>query len=459
MGTDLPQQGQADEGALRQLAEALRKREELVALREQMLDAMTEFRQSQSDDLQDQLKDGRDANAQLVIASLRMQDAAEVAEQDSRRKDEFIAMLSHELRNPLAAMHNVINILGRISNAEPRLPWIHGVLDRQVGQLTRLLDDLLDAARVRTGKLVLKKQRIALQAVIEQAIEACRPSIDARGQWLTVQSPAPKVWVYGDPARLTQVFSNLIHNASKYTQQAGRLSVRLSCTDTTSEVCIADNGYGIAADALSRIFELFEQEDQSLAHSDGGLGIGLALARKLLHLHQGTVSAFSAGRGLGSVFTVELPLATETSSTEATQQVPAAPSAGTKSSLSIVLIEDNPDANESLAALLRMVGHAVFSAYDGQAGVALVLAVRPQVVLCDLGLPLLDGLQVAARLRSAIEAPQPLLVALTGYGQSGDFERSLAAGFDAHLVKPIEPHALLTLLHAHSQRVTGSELT
>jgi signal transduction histidine kinase/ActR/RegA family two-component response regulator len=450
--TPLPPAG--EDGDLQAREAELRRREELLGVRETMLEAMTEFRQTQSDALTTQLRDGRDANAQLVVTSLRLQALAEAAEKASLRKDEFLAMLSHELRNPLAPMHNVIEILGRISGAEPSLPWIHGVLDRQVGQLTRLLDDLLDAARVRTGKLVLRRQRVAVRTFIEQAVETCRSLAEARGQALTVHLPDAAVWVDGDPARLTQVFTNLLNNASKYTQQGGTIDVRVQAGHAKLTVSVIDNGCGLTAEALPRIFELFAQEDQSLAHAQGGLGIGLAVVRELVHLHGGSVRAVSAGPGQGCEFVVDLPLMADVTLSAAPSPavtIPPPPEAAPP--LSIVLIEDNVDANQSLAAVLQMAGHEVVSAYDGPAGATLALAIAPQVVLCDLGLPGMDGLQVATLLRNSSAEPRPMLVALTGYGLAGDLERSKAAGFDAHLVKPVDPRALLALLKQEAERL------
>jgi len=452
----------ADDGseALRAREEAVRAREEALHLREQSIEALEaqasvqrDFAQSQCDRFEDLAQNNREANERLVIATLESQARSEAAEEAIARKDDFLAMLSHELRNPLAPIRNAAALLDMVSDAEPRLPWIHGVIKRQVEQLARLLDDLLDVARVRSGKLVLQRRPVAAREFIEQAVESCRPLAEARRQELTVMLPAQPVYVDGDPTRLTQVFANLLNNAVKYTGEGGAITVSAQAVDQTLVVRVQDNGSGIAPEAQARIFELFSQEDHSLAHAQGGLGIGLSLVRRLVEMHGGTVEVASDGEDRGSEFVVVLPLLQG--------QLPPGPPAELQSPpavrrrLRIAVIEDNVDANDSLSVLLTLVGHEVFSAYDGTSGAALVLENRPQMVLCDIGLPGMDGLAVAAYLRAEMQEGLPLLVALTGYGQTEDRARALAAGFALHLTKPVDTQALLALIDGLADRLAG----
>ncbi|MBA3598738.1 MAG: response regulator [Methylibium sp.] len=442
----------AGEDALRARGEALRLREEHVLRRETTADSDEALVLTQADRLAERALQIREANERLVIASLHSQELTEVAEQANERKDDFLAMLSHELRNPLAPIRNAVAILGLVSHAEPRLPWIHAVIDRQVAQLTRLLDDLLDVARVRSGKLVLQRRPVAAREFIEQAAESCRPLAEARRQQFTVALPAEPVYVDGDPTRLTQVFANLFSNAVKYTHEGGTVAVSAQAVEQTLVVRVQDNGRGIAPEAQARIFELFTQEDHSLAHAQGGLGIGLSLVRRLVELHGGTVAVASDGEDRGSEFVVALPLLQG--------QLPAVPAElqsrpAARRGMRIAVIEDNVDANDSLNVLLTLVGHEVFSAYDGTSGASLVLESRPQMVLCDIGLPGMDGLAVATYLREEMREALPLMVALTGYGQTDDRARALAAGFALHLTKPVDTQALLALIDGLADRLAG----
>jgi signal transduction histidine kinase/ActR/RegA family two-component response regulator len=393
----------------------------------------------------------RDANEHLVIATMNAQALTEAAQRDNRQREQFLAMLAHELRNPLAPIVNALAVLHHVTTPEPLVAWAHDVIKRQVDHMTRLLNDLLDVSRVTSGKITLQKQATALSQVMMHAIEACGPPIKDRNQHLKVAIPPQTLTLDGDPARLAQVFSNLLNNASKYTQEGGAITFSAEQQGNTVVVRVADNGFGISAEVLPSIFELFAQEERSLAHAHGGLGIGLTVVRAIVQMHAGTVTVKSPGPGKGSEFTVTLPLMTS-ALPEGAATVQTEP-ASTKVPYRIVLIEDNRDASASLKKLLQLAGHKVAAAFDGVTGVQLVLADRPQIVLCDIGLPGMDGYAVTARLRVEMKPPLPIMIAITGYGQPEDRARALAAGFDHHLVKPLNPDDLLRLIAAQGDSI------
>ena len=384
----------------------------------------------------------RQANEHLVIATLAAKELTEAADLAHRRQDEFLAMLAHELRNPLAPIRSAVALLARMNSTEPMLPLIREVIQRQVGHMARLLDDLLDVSRVTSGKVTLQRRPTAVGEFVDQAVETCRALIDARHQLLTLDMPATPPFVDGDPVRLAQIVGNLLHNAAKYTQEGGTIALSARRQGETVVIRVSDNGIGISAEALPHIFDLFTQDERSLSRSQGGLGIGLTVVRSMVELHAGTVEARSGGLGRGSVFIVTLPRlehAVEAASTFAS----AAP-APTRAR--ILLIDDNVDAGVILAMLLRLSGHEVAVALDGPRALEAFAEVRPQIVLCDIGLPGMDGYAVAARMRERGPGSMPVMIALTGYGGSKDRERALAAGFDHHLVKPADPEALLRLI-------------
>lgn len=386
----------------------------------------------------------RDANEHLVIATMDAQALTEAAERGNRQREQFLAMLAHELRNPLAPIVNALAVLHRVGTPEPLVPWAHDVIKRQVAHMTRLLNDLLDVSRVTSGKITLQKRPVALSDMMIQAVETTAPPIKDRNQKLTVEIPSDLLIVNGDAARLTQVFSNLLNNAAKYTQEGGAITFSAEEKGEAVVLRVADNGFGIAADVLPMIFELFAQEDRSLARAHGGLGIGLTVVRAIVELHGGTVTAKSRGPGEGSEFTVSLPLLKGALPEIATEvEVQAGPS---KLPYRIVLIEDNVDANASLKTLLELTGYHVASAYDGPTGVRLVQSTRPQLVLCDIGLPGMDGYAVIAQLRTEMKPPLPVMIAITGYGQPDDRTRAIEAGFQDHLVKPVNADDLLRLI-------------
>jgi signal transduction histidine kinase len=393
----------------------------------------------------------REANENLVIATIHAQAMTEASERANQQKERFLAMLAHELRNPLAPIVNALAVLRRVATPEPLVPWAHDIIKRQVDNMTRLLDDLLDVSRVTTGKVALQKHPIAVSDVMLQAVETSRPSIDARNQHLTVAIPPTPLTIDGDLARLVQVFSNLLNNAAKYTQQRGAITFSGKQQGDAVVLRVADNGFGITAESLTGIFELFAQEDRSLARADGGLGIGLTVVRAIVEMHGGAVTATSPGPGQGSAFEVTLPLLETPASPHV--RTPGGEHTPSEGRFRIALIEDNVDVSFSLKTLLQLMGHEVATAFDGASGVKLVQAERPQVVLCDIGLPGLDGYGVIMQLQKEMTPPLPVMIALTGYGLPEDRTRALTSGFDHHLVKPVNPEDLLRVIMAEGERI------
>jgi signal transduction histidine kinase len=368
--------------------------------------------------------------------------ADELAEMD-RRKDEFLAMLAHELRNPLAAIMTAIGILERKPTDDTKEARMRGIIHRQTNHLARLVDDLLDVSRITRGKVELRSGRLDLRAVLLQVVQVIRPITEARGLGLEVSLPEGPLLISGDATRLEQVFTNLLDNAAKYTD-SGHISLRVEKegVDGTAQavVRVRDTGIGIPPDVLPRIFDLFAQADTSLERTRGGLGIGLTLVRQLVHLHGGQVQAVSPGPGLGAEFVVRLPLLH-------VHEVSLAPPVNTVSrgGRRILLVEDNPDARQAMRELLELWGHDVEVAPDGLQGVELAVRKPPELALVDIGLPGLDGYRVARELRMRI-GRDIRLVAITGYGGPEGHDRALEAGFDLHIVKPVKPDELDRLL-------------
>ena len=384
----------------------------------------------------------REANEHLVMATVNAQGLRDDAEAANRRQNEFLAMLAHELRNPLSPISMAAAMLERVPEASPQQINLTRVIGRQVDHMARLLDDLLDAARISSGKVMLSIQPVLLSEVLEQAVETIQPRIGERQQTLRLDLPADALAVDGDKVRLTQVFSNLLGNASKYTGDFGELSLSAAMQSDQLIVTIEDNGHGIAPDIIPHIFDLFTQGPRSLARSEGGLGIGLNVVRNLVAMHRGTVEAHSAGADGGSRFTVTLPL----SSGKAEPGPAPGAVGGHGGGRQVLLIEDNVDACQTLENLLALEGHTVRCAYDGASGLALALESQPDVVICDIGLPVLDGYDLIRRLRQSPHGQRPVAIALSGYGQADDRARALGAGFDHYFVKPVSPDALLALL-------------
>jgi signal transduction histidine kinase len=370
-----------------------------------------------------------------------------LAEAD-RRKDQFLALLSHELRNPLAPMMAGLELLrgkfeapdasGAIDDSMRRT---RDVIERQTQHLARLVDDLLDISRISSGKIELRKARVVVQEIVEQAIATSRPIIDARGHELRVSSPLEPLYVHGDAVRLVQVLANLLNNAARYTPEHGRIAVNCARNGDSVQISVVDNGRGISSEFLQHVFDAFTQEH---AHSGSGLGLGLSVVQHLVQLHDGEVSAKSPGPNQGSEFVLRLPLMSPAEIAEGSNGAKAGPTVGEPQArpLSIVLIDDNEDIRELLSALLRSWGHRVEVAGDGEEGCLLALREQPDIAFVDIGLPDIDGYGVAQRLRSRLQRGQLRLVAMTGFGQASDKRRALEAGFDLHIVKPASIDAL-----------------
>jgi PAS domain S-box-containing protein len=371
----------------------------------------------------------------------------EELKEDDRRKDAFLATLSHELRNPMAPIQNSIAILkARGGHNDPDTEWASNVLERQVAHMSRLLDDLLDMSRITQNRLELRQQEVEIHSVIEAAVETSRPAIDGGHHRLRLLPAPHPVRLQVDPVRLAQIFTNLLNNAAKYTDDGGEITV--SVTSAVSEVIVSvkDNGIGLTRENLATVFEMFSQASLSRGRSRGGLGIGLSLARALVRLHGGTIQARSDGPGKGSEFIVTLPLTRSGHAAPASEvQLAQSPAAASRRAKRIVVVDDNQDAADSLTALLRIKGHQVEVAYDGESAIALVMRALPDLVLLDIGLPGKSGYQVAREIRDHTSG-RTVLVALTGWGKDEDKRRALESGFDQHFTKPLTVDQLEDIL-------------
>ena len=406
---------------------------------------------------------GRTIDADLVAVASDVASRAAIAldnallyrkihDQD-RRKNEFLAMLSHELRNPLAPITNAVHVLQTNDTDAKRHDWAREVIGRQVKQLSRLVDDLLDVSRITQNKIELKIEAVDVAAVVAVAVETVRPLIDAQEHALSVLLPEQPMRIRGDFARLAQVLANLLNNAAKYTDRKGRIALIAEQEGAEIVFRIRDSGIGIPASALPTIFELFTQVEQTLDRSQGGLGIGLTLVERLVKMQGGSVSASSAGRNLGSEFTVRLPAMPVDQRVAAGRRAAERYNASSPGEFSVLIVDDNRDATDSMAMLLAMEGYDVRVAYDGPQALDSVRTARPDVILLDIGLPGMDGFQVAERVRADPENSSIVMVAVSGYGQEEHRSRSTQAGCDHHLVKPIEPAVVSELLASlHSTR-------
>jgi signal transduction histidine kinase/ActR/RegA family two-component response regulator len=428
--------------------------EEFLLRRIRVLEDEVEALRSMAEEkrrLDDTVAQLRDANEHLVLAAVQAQHLQEDAEAANRRQNEFLAMLAHELRNPLSPIGMAASLLERTPNASPQLHKLSRVIGRQVEHMAKLLDDLLDAARISSGKITLKTQPLVLADVLQQAVETMQPCIQERRQSLQTELPPESVVVEGDQVRLTQVFTNLLANASKYTPDGGMLRLSARVTPDEVTVVLEDSGNGIAPEIIPFIFDLFTQGPRTLARSEGGLGVGLNVVRNLVNMHAGTVAAESRGAGQGSCFTVRLPRSGRRSVDRGAARV--AVTGGRKR---VLVVEDNPDTCATLAACLRDEGHEVVTALDGRSGLAAALERPYDVIVCDIGLPGLDGLGLIRAVRAAVGngagpgagGSRPVAIAMTGYGQAEDQARGLDAGFDHYLVKPVGLEALLPLIGA-----------
>jgi len=362
----------------------------------------------------------------------------------NRSKEEFMALLSHELRSPLSPIINALNILRQMKTDDPIIEQAGNVIDRQVGVMVRLVDDLLDISRITKGKLRLTKEQVELRVVVNRAAETARPFMDARKHDFSVSLPTEPIWVEADPARMEQVVVNLLNNAAKYTDSGGLIRMTVNHEGSEAVIRVRDNGVGIAPELLPHIFELFTQVDGSLGRSYGGLGIGLALARNLVELHEGRLQASSGGLGKGCEFTIKLPMLQNPPVRETKTVVELGGNAGR--SLRVLVVEDNVDAADTLSLLLRLHGHEVQLARTGPTALEMASASRPDVVLLDIGLPGMDGYEVAKRLRERLEFKDVMMCALTGYTPSeSDRQRQQETGFNHYYVKPVNLAKLLEL--------------
>jgi len=408
-----------------------------VAIRAAIAFAAAQLYQS----LQDEIQERRRAEARL--------------EEANKRKDEFLAMLSHELRNPLAPIGNAVEIIRRLGGHDAKLMWATDITDRQLRQLTRLVDELLDVARIGQGKIVLQSAPLELTALIGQCIDMQRAALSARRQTLTQAMPGAPVWIHGDGARMQQVINNLLSNANKYTPEGGSVHVAITLEQGLAVLTVRDNGMGIEPELLPRVFDLFEQGKRALDRNQGGLGVGLTLVQRLVKLHDGRVEAHSAGVGQGAEFRVYLPCLQ--SATAHDRGHPSEALGTSAVCRRLLIVEDNPDIADTTATMLAITGHTVRCARDGAQAITEAQSFMPEVVLLDVGLPELDGYQVARRLRQLPQTRHALIIGLTGYGMPADRQRGREAGFDHHLLKPADPAELRTLIEAWSPETADAE--
>jgi signal transduction histidine kinase len=400
------------------------------------------------------------ANNELAASNEALQ--AEIAEraraeaallEADRHKDEFLAILAHELRNPLAPIRNAVEIMSRFPLENPKLKWSRDVIDRQAVHLTRLVDDLLDISRITRGTIRLAQEPVRSETIIARAVEALQPMIAEHRHELSIDCPDGSLMVRGDLTRLVQILGNLLNNAAKYTNDGGRIHLSVRRERKSVEFRVKDNGIGIAQDSQSKLFNLFSRLETTDDRTPGGLGIGLALVRKLVEMHSGEVAVHSAGLGEGSEFVVRIPLLDGVPADVAR----AARTATATPRHRILVADDNPDALESLALLLECDGHEVWKAANGAEAVQLAAQCQPHLALLDIGMPVVDGYEAARRIRSETWGKAMMLVALSGWGQTSDVQRSRDSGFDTHLVKPASFDALAQLLSRVPPGPTGGK--
>lgn len=375
---------------------------------------------------------------------------AEALKEADRRKDEFLATLAHELRNPLAPIRNSIQMLQMAGSPEQAELNVYRIIERQVNHMVRLVDDLLELSRITSGKIELQPDVIDLADAVHNAIETSRPLLQTGQHEFSVSLPFPPLMVRGDLVRLTQVLANLLNNAAKYTPDGGSIVLTAERRDGWAQVSVVDTGVGIPQNMLGNVFEMFTQINRHLKRSQGGLGIGLTLVKRLVELHGGSVEVFSAGEGKGAEFTVRVPLASEAEAQTESRGPANSAMAGAER---ILVIDDNLDCLNSLSMLLQLYGHEVAIAQSGMQGIEVLEQFQPSVVILDLGMPEMDGYETARRLRELEAGKKLLLVALTGWGQDHDRRRTQQAGFDLHLIKPVDSQALQSMLAARKQQL------
>jgi signal transduction histidine kinase len=395
--------------------------------------------------------------AALEASTANLRDREEALRDADRRKDEFLAMLAHEIRNPLAPIRTAVQLLRLKELPEGHRTNARDVIERQVEHLVRLIDDLLDVSRITRGAITLQRAHVDLAEVVARAVETSRPLVDSRRHELTIVLPDQPLSVFGDLTRLSQVLANLLNNAAKYTDAQGRIQLRVEADGREAVIRVQDNGIGISKEMLSRVFDLFAQADRSLERASGGLGIGLALVRRLVEMHGGSVSAHSGGVGQGTEMVIRLPVAVgdralPSMPPETDRLTPAPsgepPAAPVTPSHRILIVDDNRDAADSMALLVETAGHSARTAYDGHQALDLASAFAPDVLLLDLGVPGLNGFEIARRIRRQPWGSKVALIAVTGWGQEQDRRRTKEAGFDAHLIKPVGTADLLSALRA-----------
>jgi PAS domain S-box-containing protein len=393
----------------------------------------------------------RDSGGRIIGASKIARDIAEqkraqeALREADRRKDEFLAILAHELRNPLAPLRNGLEVMRLAADDGDAVAQARGMMERQLAHMVRLIDDLLDISRINRGKMELRRTRVLLADVVSSAVETARPVIDAAGHKLEISVPSEPVVLDADLTRLAQVFGNLLTNSTRYTERGGQIWLTVDRRDDVVLVSVRDTGIGIAAESLPRIFDMFSQVERSIERSNGGLGIGLALVKGLVEMHGGTVTAESAGPKKGTTVTVRLPVAAKCSNHE-TPGPSESVSPATGHGRRVLVVDDNIDAADSLTRLLRILGNDVRTAHDGIAALATADDFRPELILMDMGMPRLNGYEATRRIRERAWGPSVKIIALTGWGQKGDKERSTAAGCDGHLVKPASLEELNALM-------------
>lgn len=456
-------------GKVQVLIELHRQRRELERLNRSLEQANAALHAEKARELEALNVTLAQANAELVEINATLQEqivererAQQALEAADRRKDDFLAMLSHELRNPLAAIQGAIELMQRKSIDDEQIVWARDVLARQNRHLTRLIEDLLDVSRITRGTLTLKKEPVELREVVQHAVETVRPLIDSRRHALTIRVPDIPLRVEGDVVRLTQILGNLLTNAAKYTDEGGQIELAIERglgADRDADhalVRVKDNGRGISSKAMSRLFEPSTHEERLNSGAHGGLGIGLIVVRGLVEMHGGVVEARSEGPGFGSVFTVRLPLlpVEELTMTVAPVRDPAHPVPVNGSGLRILVVDDNQDSAVSMTMLLELQGHEVHVAHAGHTALRVAKDQQPDVILLDIGMPGMNGYEVARQLRSQEAFTNTLLVAITGYGRQSDVEQTQSAGFDHHLVKPVDYEKLQAMLATWSSTIS-----
>jgi CheY-like chemotaxis protein/two-component sensor histidine kinase len=373
----------------------------------------------------------------------------QMLKESEQRKDQFLAILAHELRNPLAPIRNGLYLLQKRATSDPFVRSTLQMMDRQMSHMVRLVDDLLDVSRIARGKLELRRRMLPLSDVLENAVESVKSMIESQAHRLVLDLRDSSMHVNGDPDRLTQVFANLLSNSAKYTERGGEIALIAERVDGVAVVTVQDNGIGIPVEALPTVFDMFAQIRSHQGRADGGLGIGLALVRNLVELHEGTVLAHSEGAGAGSRFVVRLPLV-EPAPVALRAEDHQSPQAHGRR---ILVVDDNEDAALSLAAILRERGNEVRTVFDGEQALRAASEFDPEIIFMDLGMPRMDGIEATKRIRAQAEISRPVIVAVTGWGQETDRHRTRTAGFDEHLVKPVSAESLNRVLTDFEQRV------